>query len=482
MELNSYLFILLFFPAILIGYFLLNRVSTTIGKLYLIAGSAIFYLYGGKNISLILGLSIALNFIAVIILHKSKHFKKGLLILAIAGNIGLLFYFKYFDFVLASVYQMLKTEYTFRTIVLPLGISFFTFQQISYLVNVYWEKIEDICLIDYLAYILYFPKLLIGPIVEPAEFISQLNDQELKRINWDNIAFGIKAFSFGLFKKLVLADTFAAAVAWGYSNIDATTSMDWFIIMLCYTFEIYFDFSGYSDMSIGISQMLNIKLPINFDSPYKALSIRDFWKRWHISLTKFLTKYIYIPLGGSKCGKMRTYLNTLIVFLISGIWHGANWTFILWGTLHGLLSIFDRVFDKAQKRLMETIRWSGTFLGVNILWLLFRSDSITQWKDILVKMFTFQSMAVSDGLLNAFILPETPLLNDLLHLGTFHNAVRGGWCLIFLLGSFLICLVPENNYKNSAKINVLYMFLAAAAFVWGFLCISTESVFLYFGF
>ena len=351
-----------------------------------------------------------------------------------------------------------------------------------YLVNVYKKDINKVNLLDYLAYILYFPKLLMGPIVEPTELISQINDSELRQINWDNISYGIKIFSFGLFKKMIFADTFSTAVAWGYTNIDVATSMDWFLIMLFYTFDIYFDFSGYCDMAIGVSTMLNINLPMNFDSPYKALSIRDFWKRWHISLTGFLTRYIYIPLGGNKKGKIRTYINTMIVFVVSGIWHGANWTFVLWGALHGLLSIFDRIFEKSKKNLIEVVKWSTTFLAVNILWLLFRSENITQWKDILIKMYSFQSMEVSDGLINSFILPETSFLFNMLNMETLNTTVRGLSLLIFTVAAFLICLVPENNYKRLKNNNLITLILSAAAFVWGFLCLSSESVFVYFNF
>ena len=164
-------------------------------------------------------------------------------------------------------------------------------------------------------------------------------------------------FSFGLFKKVCIADIFAGAVNAVYAQIDTATPMECLVLLLSYTFEIYFDFSGYSDMAVGVSLMLNIDLPINFDSPYKAVSIRDFWKRWHISLTQFLTKYVYFPLGGSKKGKARTYVNTMIVFLVSGLWHGANWTFILWGMLHGLLSCMDRAVEKVSSKIIKPVRW-----------------------------------------------------------------------------------------------------------------------------
>lgn len=365
---------------------------------------------------------------------------------------------------------------------MPVGISFFTFQQIAYLVSVYRKELSSVNLLDYLVYITYFPKLLMGPLMEPVDFLQKFHDPDRKKINWDHLACGIKIFSFGLFKKVMLADTFAKAVAWGYGNLEAATAMDWLLVMLFYTFEIYFDFSGYSDMAVGVSEMLNIRLPINFDSPYQALSIRDFWKRWHISLTKFFTKYVYIPLGGSRKGKLFTYLNTMIIFIISGIWHGANWTFLLWGVLHGLLMVFDRIFERAEQKIFEPLRWGVTFFVVNVLWLLFRSDSISQWKQILKTIAHLSSTAISDGLLSTFVLPESTFLTDMLHLGVLVNGIRGFWMLVFAGGALLLCLVPENNYKKLEQNSAVTMVLAAVAFVWSFICLSAESVFVYFNF
>lgn len=484
MQFNSYIFILLFLPVIVTGYFLSNKINIQFGKIWLIIGSIAFYLYGGGvNAIVILGISVAANILLAQLMCRYSEYRRVFLVTALVSNVALLFYYKYVNFFLSNWNRVFGTEHGLLNLILPMGISFFTFQQIAYLVQVYRGTEVKISVPDYLAFILFFPKLVMGPLMEPEDFVSQLNDTQKKKVNWDNIACGIKIFSFGLFKKLILADTFASAVSWGYGDIDAATSMEWLLIMLFYTFEIYFDFSGYSDMATGVSLMLNIQLPANFDSPYKALSIRDFWKRWHISLTGFLTKYIYIPLGGSKKGKMRTYVNTMIVFMVSGVWHGANWTFVLWGLLHGLLSVADRMFEKTQRKLMETVRWMGTFLAINILWLLFRSDSISQWKAILYKILTFQDLSVSDGLLGAFRLPETGVLVNTLHfMNVLDTEVRGLWMLLFLCFSTALCLIPENNYRKLKNNNALSMFVAAIAFIWAFLCLGSESVFVYFNF
>ena len=235
-------------------------------------------------------------------------------------------------------------------------------------------------------------------------------------------------------------------------------------------------------MAVGVSNMINIRLPINFDSPYKATSIRDFWKRWHISLTDFFTKYIYIPLGGNKKGKGRTYVNMMIVFLISGVWHGSNWTFILWGVLHGLFNVFDRITEKYRNKINIVIQWMVTFLTVSVLWLLFRSDSIEQWQSILYKIFTFENISVSDGMTNAFVLPETAFVFSTFKLKAIDAAIHGLSLLLFTAAGFGICLIPKNNYRKLDDNSWVMLFISVIALVWGFLCLSSESVFVYFDF
>ena len=482
MQFNSFVFILLLLPLSVIAYFLGNKINSLVGKIVLIVASIIFYVNMDISMFTIIGISLVVNYVFTVLIRKFNKWSKLFLCLPIAVNIGLLLYFKYLNFAITNINLFLGKELPLKELIMPIGISFFTFQQIAYVVASYKNELKNNSVIDYLAYILYFPKILMGPLTDPVEFLDQFNDDNLKKINWENIAYGIKIFSLGLFKKVMIADIFANAVTWGYTNIDTATALDWLLVSLFYTFEIYFDFSGYSDMAVGASMMLNISLPINFDSPYKALSIRDFWKRWHISLTKFFTKYIYIPLGGSRKGRLLTYINTMIVFLISGIWHGANWTFILWGVLHGVFMVFDRVFEKVEEKVFEPVRWFLTFNVVNILWLLFRSDSIQQWKIILEKIIFMQNTAISDGLINTFAIQETGFIKNILHLDIFVNNIRGFWMLVYILLAFGICLIPENNYKNLKKLSFVNMLLAAIVFVWGFICLSGESVFVYFNF
>lgn len=481
MQFNSYLFILAFLPLTIICFFLAGRISALARKLVLVCASIIFCACNDTRTLAVLLCSVLINYAFTLLIKKCR-WRKLFLALPIIINVSLLLYFKYSNFFILNLSYLLRRYIEPLYLFLPVGISFFTFQQIAYLVAAYRNELPDGSFLDYLVYILYFPKLLMGPLAEPVDFIAQLNAPDSGKLDLDHLAEGLKIFSFGLLKKVLLADTFAKAVNWGFNNTLTASSLDWLLIMLFYTFQIYFDFSGYSDMAVGVSRMLNISLPINFDSPYKALSIRDFWKRWHMSLTSFLTKYVYIPLGGSRKGRLFTYINTMIVFLVSGIWHGANWTFILWGILHGLFSIFDRLTEKYQAKVFQPVRWMLTFLVINILWLLFRAESIMQWRDILERAFSFQNMLVSNGLIASFIVSEESFFSFLFHLGGLEELVSGFWMLVFTIVSFGICLVPENNYRTLEEKSIPLMLIAAIALVWGVISLGGESIFIYSNF
>ena len=259
----------------------------------------------------------------------NKQHKKWLLVLGIIFNVLLLGYFKYSNFFIDTFNHIVGTEFNLLNIILPLGISFFTFQQIAYLVGVYKkeENVEDI--ITYMLFVTFFPYVISGPITTGKEIMGQFKNEENRKVNYNNLAKGIYLFVIGLFKKIVIANTIALWVDNGYSSAGDMNFIATWVVILTYTLQIYFDFSGYSDMAVGIAKMFNINLPYNFNSPYKANSVREFWRRWHITLSRFLTNYIYIPLGGSRKGKIRTYINTLITFLVSGLWHGAAWTYVV---------------------------------------------------------------------------------------------------------------------------------------------------------
>ena len=481
MQFNSFEFIFAFIPVFLIVYFLVNRISVKSGRILIILSGLLFFYFAGIDSFILLLISSAINFIFALLIRKTQNASKHILAISILLNVGLLLFYKYIGEIVGKLPSTFDSYIpdSFHNLIMPIGISFFTFQQIMYLVSVYKKEIDKVDVLDYASYILYFPKLVMGPLVEPCDLIKKINDPLLKKVNPDNIAIGIKLFSFGLFKKIILADTFAKGVLWGYSNVEAATSADMLLTMLFYSFEIYFDFSGYSDMAIGISKMINIDLPINFDSPYKATSVRDFWKRWHMSLTGFFTKYIYFPLGGSRKGKIRTYINTMIVFLISGIWHGSKLTFVLWGAIYGVLMVIERLFDKYLGKLSEVVRWIYTFVVVNVLWLLFNSQSISEWVSILLKIVKFQSTEISEGLINSFVLPETSVLMHMFHLTGVYARIRGLSMIIFIIAGFVICLIPNNNFRNQKNKTILNMVLASIAFVFGILCLSSESIFIY---
>lgn len=473
-------FLCVFLPVVFILYYVIPSLHMKNGLLIL--ASLLFYAYGEPKYVLLMLISIVMNYTFGRLLDSENERLRGRIVsLAVCANLSLLIVFKYLDMVLKTAGQISHREIPMANLALPIGISFFTFQALSYVIDVYRREVEtEKNLFHVMLYISFFPQLIAGPIVKYHDIQEQIGS---RRAGIEEIASGMRRFILGLAKKVLVSNVMAVtADALFAAPVSELNLLSAWTAALAYLFQIYFDFSGYSDMAVGISVMLNIKLPINFDSPYKALSIRDFWKRWHISLTGFLTKYIYIPLGGSKKGILRTYINTLLVFLISGIWHGANWTFILWGILHGLLSVLDRVFEKQKKNLSETVRWMGTFFAINLLWLLFRSDSITQWLTILQKMFTFENMAVSGGLIATFVLPEAKFLFQLFRLEALNTAVRGFSLLLFTLGSLGLCLIPANNYRRLEENNWLTMILAAIAFVWSFLCLSSESVFVYFNF
>ena len=346
---NSFEFIFLFLPIVFLGYFILSKVNFTYAKVWLFISSLFFYSWWNPIYLPLLLFSLVVNYIFGTTLGKMKHSlkKKILLTIGILFNVCLLGYFKYYDFFITNINTVFDTDFRVMNLVLPLAISFYTFQKIPYLIDSYRGETRTYSPLNYGLFLTFFPQLIAGPIVQHSDVMSQFENKENRKINSKNIAVGLFVFGLGLFKKVGIADTFAQTANLGYSNPAALTFIDSWITSLSYTFQLYFDFSGYSDMAIGAALLFNIRLPMNFNSPYKALSIQDFWSRWHMTLTNFLTRYIYFPLGGNRKGIVRTYINIMIVFFVSGIWHGAGWTFIIWGLLHGVASVINRLWRKA---------------------------------------------------------------------------------------------------------------------------------------
>lgn len=489
---NSYIFILFFLPVTWGIYFLLNsNRKYKAAQVCLIIASLIFYGYYNWYYLLVIAGSIIANYSIAALAHLLKNrftmslnrggisLGKSVILLGIILNIGVLFYFKYMNFFLENVNSLFHMDFKIMQIVLPLGISFYTFQQISFLIDTYKENITY-KFVDYAEFVCFFPQLVAGPIVSH-DMIAQFKDEERKRINFDNISRGLFLFSTGLFKKIIIADTFAKAVDWGFSNVGAMSSLDAIIVMIAYTFQIYFDFSGYSDMAVGLAAMFNINIPCNFDAPYQADSIIDFWKRWHITLTQFLRKYIYYPLGGSKKGRERTYFNIFIVFFISGIWHGANWTFIVWGIIHGIANICNRIFAGIWSKIWEWMRWACTFIFLCFTWMIFRAESLKQVGEFLQRTFSDFTFHVTHELAGCFVLPEVNLFTYAFRV---HDYNATNYVIMFLAILFAFGLVlkvkPFAQQKFQSKISNLLGTIVCL--IWSVLSLAGNSIFIYFGF
>ena len=477
MQYSTYLFILAALPLTVCGYYLFARLGRKAANLFLAGASLCLYAYGGWKSLLWLCVSIGVNSLLLAGMKRWKKGTKALLWLGIAFHVGLLFVFKYLNFAAQTVNLVLRTAIYPPSLALPLGISFFTFQQIAYLVDASRGEREGDSFLDYVLYVVYFPKLIMGPIAPAEDLIPQFHQESRLRFRQESFCAGMRQFTFGLFKKAVLADTFASAAV--FLTMEEASALELILMMLAYTFQIYFDFSGYSDMALGFSRMLNIDLPMNFDSPYKALSIRDFWKRWHMSLTAFLTRYIYFPLGGSRKGKARTYLNTIIVFLISGLWHGASFGFVLWGLLNGLLSVFERMTEQYRKYIPKALQWLLTFVVINVLWLLFQNGSTTEWIGRLTKILAFADTNICSGFYERFLTPEIQLLLRLLRLDMGLLWVRRAVLGLFYGGSLLLCLVPENTCRREYGMTARSAILTALLLVFCLTCLSKNAVFVY---
>ena len=480
MSFNSYIFILCLLPISFIGYFALSRKKQEYGLLWMAASSLVFYAWAGISILLLFIASLILNYIFTLFIKRNN--SKLILALGIILNVILLIYFKYSGFLVQNINALFSTDFIFKNIALPLGISFFTFTQISWLVDTYRGETRDYSLLEYVLFISYFPKMAEGPIALHGDILPQFRDPAKKTVDYDNISRGIMIFVLGLFKKLMIADTLGKAVDWGFNNVPDLYSMDIWIVMLCYTLQIYFDFSGYCDMAAGVSLLFNIELPVNFNSPYKALSITDFWKRWHISLTSFLRKYVYFPLGGSRKGTVRTYINMMIVFIISGIWHGANWTFILWGALHGACQVLHRIFRKPFDKLFAPVRWFITFLFVNIAWLLFRADSVAQWWYMVGKAFGIKYRTMHEELVSVFKIPRLRSVLSVAGIPYTDMGVYVFGMVLMLCVCMFICLVPRNNLERQHRTSVWTLALTFVLFMVCFLSLSNVTSFLYFNF
>ena len=479
---QSYLFLFAFFPVLFIVYYvLLKKKKIKLADIFLAAMSFVFYAYGNVKYLYFLSLEVLVNYAVyrlLVWLEYQKSYQKVRKWLcggAVAGNLFLLFYYKYYNFFVENWNEIFHTEHSFRTLIVPLGISFITFQQIAFLVDVYRGECDRCTLLEYTIFVSFFPHISSGPIMTQDQFFPILRSEKRKEIDWDRINRGIFLFIFGLGKKVLLADMFGQAVDWGYGNIAGLNGMSMFLITVFYSFQIYFDFSGYSDMAIGISWMLNLDLPVNFDSPYKAYSVVEFWKRWHISLTRFLTKYIYIPLGGSRKGNLRTYCNTMIVFLCSGIWHGASWMFVLWGALHGVAMVLTKALKRYGEWIPRILKRSVTLLFINFTWIIFRTADLKELREVF-RAFLKGGISINPDLFQFFGIAGN-------RIGEY--AILYSILLLFSVIGILVFLLIAPNAKEAAekmKYKVWHGFVAAGIIALCILHFSGVSSFVYFNF
>jgi D-alanyl-lipoteichoic acid acyltransferase DltB (MBOAT superfamily) len=419
---NAPEFVFLFLPITAAVYFLLNRLRLIqAAAAFVLCASIFFYGYWDPKYILLMFFSVSFNYVTGNALRRHylaerHHSSKALLAFGIAINLLLLGYYKYTGFLVENVNRLFlflhpdsQAPFSIPHIILPLAISFHTFQQIAYLVDRYRGDTHNYSFWRYGLFVVFFPQLIAGPIVHHREMIPQFDQLKRRFWNWNNASVALYLFSLGLFKKVLIADKLSVFVNQGYPNAETLSLLDGWVTTLCYTFQLYFDFSGYCDMATAAGLFLNIDISQNFNSPYKATDIQDFWRRWHMTLSRWLRDYLYIPLGGNRYGPARTYLNLFLTFLLGGIWHGAGWTFVIWGLMHGLGTSVQRYWSSCGRRLPDRAGRVVTFLFVHFTWVFFRATSLPEATSMLSAMFGFHGI-VSRNLGNslryaAFLIP-----------------------------------------------------------------------------
>lgn len=410
--------------------------------------------------------------------------KKIVLFIGIAFNLILLCYYKYTNFLIDNFNYIFGLQWSVENIILPLAISFFTFQQIAYLVDCNKGEAKEYNFLNYSLFVTFFPQLIAGPIVHHREMMTQFESKSNLQPKLKNINLGILIFSLGLFKKVVIADSFATWADIGFSSDSKLDFYDAWVTSLSYTFQLYFDFSGYCDMAIGTALLFNIRLPINFNSPYKSLDIQDFWRRWHITLGRFLRDYIYIPLGGSRKGDINTYFSLFITFLIGGLWHGASWMFVLWGALHGGALVIHRIWKQYGGNLNSYLAWTITFFFVNFSWIFFRAEDIDVALNIIYGLFDISSILSDRSSVPvsqlSWLGTNVDILNEFMPFGLATNLSA----VMLIILSFIIIAQKNsiemigNNLTNAKSLFCGLMFSLSVYTI----ITSTSSVFLYFNF
>lgn len=473
---SSYEFIFAFLPITAVVYFALSKIKNPYPqRTFLAAASLFFYSYFEWSYFLIISASIAVNFILAkfSLGSKSEAVKKALFAVSVAFNVGLIGYYKYYDFTVDTINTIASTDIPLKGILIPLGISFFTFQQLSFQLRTLRTDNKKLNFIDYTLFVSFFPQLIAGPIVLYDELVPQIEDDRKRFLNTENLATGLSVFTYGLFKKLIIADELALIVNNGFAASNPMGMLPMWVTAFAYTFQIYFDFSGYSEMAIGLGKMFNYDLPINFRTPLRSASITEMWQRWHITLGRTLSELIYIPLGGNRKGKLRKKINLFIVFLVSGIWHGASWTFVLWGIAHGVARIIEDCCPKLLSKIPTFIRRVFTFNFIVFAFVIFRAKSIDQAFNIFGQMFT-----VSDLGLGNF---SKLLTNGVFGVPNF-AAIALAFIAVVICFAIMLKEKSTSQFIDELKLTPKRAIITAAMLAISVLCMSRSAVFIYFNF
>jgi alginate O-acetyltransferase complex protein AlgI len=427
---NSLEFIFLFLPITLVIFYQIgDRGYHQPALAWLVLASLFFYQVWNPDYLRLLIFSVFGNYIIGSIIYQRNSIdrqKKLVLFLGIALNLVAIGYFKYSYFAVENINQILGTDFNFNRLILPLAISFFTFQQVAYLVDAYKGKAKDYSFVEYIFFVTFFPQLIAGPITCHRAMIEQLGQKSIFKFSSNKLAIGLTIFLIGLFKKVLIADPISVHVTPVFDAANLETKIRFFeawSAALAYTFQLYFDFSGYSDMAIGSAWMFGIKVPVNFNSPYQAVNIIDFWRRWHITLSNFLRDYLYIPLGGNRLGELRRTSNLMVTMLLGGLWHGAGWTFIFWGGLHGLYLTINHQWHSIQKSfgvnlkdipiVSSVLGCIITFIAVVVSWVFFRASDLQSAIVILNSMIGANGISFA----SAYVSSSKTLLIHLIILG-----------------------------------------------------------------
>ena len=509
MGFNSFTFIMLFLPILLAGWHFINRVEKyAVADIFLILMSLYFYYSFGLSFLLVLLLSLAVNYGLSFLMESSgeKGQRKLLKTVGVLFNLALLFYFKYMGFFVENLNSLTGAALTTKEILMPIGISFFTFGQISFIVDRANGEAPHYPLIQYVMYTVYFPKLIQGPIAFHKEMIDQFTDKKLRKYDPEKMAKGIMSFIIGLSKKVLLADTLSKMVVYGFHYTYYLDTLTVIVVMLAYTFQIYLDFSGYCDMANGVSLMLGFKLPVNFNSPYKAATAKELWQRWHMTLSRFFIKYVYIPLGGSRKGKIRTIINVLVVFVLSGLWHGAGWTYICWGLMQGLLVVWDdlgivgvkpskseensakpRRYLLREKPLFMVPRAVGnalTFFMFVVSLVFFRSQDMTYAIQMFKQFFVWTYPGFLYRTASQLVIAENYIPRQLFS----QLGIQGGDTIVYMatliilliVSAFIMTRKNTQEMVEETKFSFKTVLGLTIVFVWSFISLSNVSTFIYF--